>query len=261
MLDLDKFKISDNPEVPPFCIVRGYYNLTRDEFSRVLRHTIERVPVVQFDGLKPGAVYLYQKGPVLSVESVTPSGKQADVVFWRKGDEVAVRVRIYSGAYGGEFRPLNPDLIAMLGVTHEAIIKAFIEECKGIDIAMRGIPAEVRREYPHLFVKIPEHFTVKCAAYTNGIKETAQERVTSALSPCWCVPLKESSVMMIIDREHIELHTIKEARAKVAVVNPDHVKDYDQYVAGHLDTIQFYRWLLPHVSPGGVFYLEPEGGA
>lgn len=62
----------------------------------------------------------------------------------------------------------------------------------------------------------------------------------------------------IIKREHIEIKVLGEQRVRAIILNPKVAADYDRYVQDHVDSIDFYRWLQPHVSPDGVFYMESK---
>ena len=77
------------------------------------------------------------------------------------------------------------------------------------------VPPEVRRQYPGLFVEIPERFA-------NG-RFSAVERVTQALQPA-CFqrePVSVADVDKFIEHAHYLLATVRCERTRRTALNPD----------------------------------------
>jgi hypothetical protein len=116
------------------------------------------------------------------------------------------------------------------------------------------VPPEVRREYPALFVEIPERFA-------QPPRHTAAERVRNALNPLWVLrknPIGPATFHAQIAEAHRQIAILQDTRCQAVAENPDTAADYDQYIADHRRDIDFYRWLRPLVDAGGVFHI-PQG--
>ncbi len=143
---------------------------------------------------------------------------------------------------------LNADLRALIGVTHEMIVAAAV--AAGLDV-----PAEVRREYPALFVEIPERFA-------NG-RFSAVERVTQSLTPppFSKAPVSVADIDAWIGESHHLYNTVRcEATRRIAL-NHRMAAEYERILAGHRDDIEFYCWLRNLLDAGGVFHIPaPAAG-
>ena len=150
--------------------------------------------------------------------------------------------RIYKGSYTGTFAELDADLRALAGITHEMAVKAAVDA--GLDV-----PPLVRREYPGLFVEIPERFA-------NG-HFSAVERVKQALlpAPFQREPVSVDDVDKFIEHAHWHLDTLRCERTRRGALNPDMGADYDRMAEGHVNDIDFYRWLRRLMDVGGVFHI------
>jgi hypothetical protein len=207
---------------------------------------LDACPTCEFDGLKAGKTYLYRAytgatSYLIEVKEVTAKGGQAVVNI----DKRAI-VRIYRGKYTGKFIELSADLCVMSGLTHEALVK-YALACE------LEIPPEVRREYPALFVEIPERF-----AHDNI---TAVQRVVNAFSPTWVArdkPLTTATLDAQIEEAHRHIARLQDTRCQAVVVNPDTAEDYDRYIESEMADIDFYRWLRRLVDVGGVFHIPSD---
>ncbi len=225
----------------------GFHKLPAFDMAQACRKLLDARPTCQFAGLQPGKTYVY-KAPygnhveLLIIGEVT--AKRTQAVASVNGS--AAR-RIYRGSYPGTFSELDADLIALSPVKHEEVVKAAVE--RGLDV-----PAEVRRQYPALFVEIPERFA-------QEPRHTAAERVKNALNPDWVrrtEPVGPATFDRQIEEAHRQIAVLQDTRVQAVVANPDTAEDYDRYLAEHRTDIDFYRWLRRLVDVGGVFYVPAE---
>ena len=130
---------------------KGFHKLTAYDMAAKCRAMLEARPTCEFTTLEPGKTYCYKppygnRFELLTIGEVTPKRTQAVASV----DGGAPR-RIYKGSYTGTFAELDADLVALAGITHEVVVKAAV-------YASLEVPAIVRREYPGLFVEIPDRF-------------------------------------------------------------------------------------------------------
>ena len=211
------------------------------------RKLLEKRPTCGFAGLQPGKTYVYKPSygnyrELLTIGEVTPKRTQAVAAVNGNGPR-----RIYKGSYEGTFTELDADLVALADVKHEEVVKAAVE--RRLDV-----PPEVRREYPALFVEIPERFA-------QPPRHTAAERVKNALNPTWVLrkePVGPATLDAQIEEAHRQIAVLQDTRVQAVVANPDTAEDYDRYLAEHRTDIDFYRWLRRLVDVGGVFYVAAK---
>jgi hypothetical protein len=221
---------------------KGFHRMVANDMARECRAMLDARPTCQFDGIQAGKSYCYKppygnRFELLTIGEVTPKRTQA--VASVNGGEPR---RIYKGSYTGTFVDLDADLRALTGITHEMIVKAAVDA--GLEV-----PPEVRRQYPDLFIEIPERFA-------NG-RFSAVERVKQALQPA---PFQREAVSVadvdkFIEHAHYLLATARCERTRRAALNPDMGQDYDRMAKDHIDDIDFYRWLRRQVDVGGVFHV------
>jgi hypothetical protein len=190
--------------------------------------------------LEAGKTYYYKPSygtpQLVTVGQTTPKGRQA-VASVNQGEPR----RIYKGNYSGQFIELDADLRSMTGVTHEMIVAA--AKAAGMDV-----PPEVRRQYPALFVEIPERFA-------NG-RFSAVERTTQALTPpAFNGPVTVATIDDWIEHDHFLMATARCERTRHTALNPDLAADYDRYLNDQFADLDFYRWLRKLVDAGGVFHI------
>ena len=225
-----------------------YHEMTRGAMSADLRKRISKIPEQLFSDMQVGVTYLYQPGygsdQVFVCLNITPSRKQADV---RKlCGNGSVDFRIHAASYRGKFLNLLPNGIStLLGVTHESIVK---------EAARRklDVPVPARREYPALFVSIPDRFE------RHLHRETKADRVKNALESHFGKTSTLADYKNIITEHHRDIRQLLEESIRMIHLNPALESDYQNYINDHKDSVDFYRWLIPHVSPGGVFCVEQE---
>jgi hypothetical protein len=168
----------------------GFHKMVKSDMAAKCRAMLNARPVCDFSGLEPGKAYCYKppcgdRRELVVIGEVTPKRTQAVASI----DGQAPR-RIYRGYYTGTFSELDDDLFALAGINHDQIVTA----------AITGglvVPPEVRREYPALFVEVPDRF-----AQANI---TAVERVSNAFSPMW-VQRKQGVTTTTIDAQIEEAH-------------------------------------------------------
>lgn len=151
----------------------------------------------------------------------------------------------------GDFIELTAVLRSLLGVTHEAIVTAAV--ARGL-----VVPPRVRCEYPALFLDIPDRF----AKPDEWNAKTAAQRVKNTLHSDWGSkwpkkPVNAEAVDLWIETAHARLAHGRNESVRCIAMNRDTEDDYAKVWREFEDLIDFYRWLRPHVSPGGVFYVEP----
>jgi hypothetical protein len=226
--------------------------MTANDMAREFRAMLDARPTCEFEGLEAGKSYCYKPSygtPALVQVGQTTAKKRQAVASVNQGEPR----RIYKGNYYGKFIEFDADLCALIGITHEMIVSAAADRAmntpaKDWDESM-GIPPEVRREYPALFCEIPERFA-------NG-RFSAVERVTQSLTP----PQFAKAAVTVADIDawiataHASIATLRCERTRRVAVNPDTAPDYDQYIKGHIDDIDFYRWLRRLVDVGGIFHI------
>lgn len=232
-----------SPEGISIALARGYYTLTRSDMADACRTILAACPTCEFAGLEAGKSYQYRAyqgatAYLIEVKETTAKGGQAVVNIDRRCE-----CRIYKGKYSGTFTELSADLIAMIGLTHEIVVRT--AKANQLDI-----PPEVRREYPALFIEIPERFALD--------NKPAVERVVNAFSPSWVMRkdhLTTATLDAQIEEAHRDIARLQDTRTQAVVVNPDNGQDYDRYIENDMANIDFYRWLRRLVDVGGVFYI------
>jgi hypothetical protein len=123
----------------------------------------------------------------------------------------------------------------LIGVTHEEIVRFAFEH-------KLAIPPRIRREYPALFLDCPPRYDA--------------EEYAKLVEPNWSrVAGAEELDRLVADKKKEIDHLNAERSAAVACCR-DSVADYDGYILNARRSIELARWLKPHVSPGGIFYVE-----
>jgi len=230
--------------VPELAFRKGFHRMVAYDMSRACRAMLDACPTCEFEGLEAGKSYCYKPScgsPALVVVEQTTAKRRQAVARVNQGEPG----RIYKGDYYSTFVELSAELCALTGITHEMVVAAAV--AKGLDV-----PAEVRREYPALFVEIPERFA-------QPPNTTATERVTHALSASWVASTKTvtpATIDVQIEDAHRQIATTQDTRCQAVALNPDTAPDYDRYIQEYRNDIDFYRWLRKLVDVGGVFYLE-----
>ena len=190
---------------------KGFHKLSAYDMAAKCRAMLEARPTCEFAALEPGKTYCYKppygnRFELLTIGEVTPKRTQAVASV-----DGHTR-RIYKGSYTGTFAELDADLMALAGITHEMVVKAAVDA--GLEV-----PPLVRREYPALFVKVPERF-----AQGNT---TAVERVANAFSPAW-VRREEAVTPATLDSQieeaHRQIAKLQDTRCQAVAANPDTAK-------------------------------------
>lgn len=220
-----------------FALERRYHQMTADEMGKDLRALMEARPHVPFEALEAGhlayspPIYQGAGDDVFKVLKVMPKRTQLEAV--RPGQE-SQPFKAYRGSYPGRFTILDDALASMLGLTHREIVEEAVR--RGLTV-----PNQVRVYYPELFVTLPERFDA--------------QRLIDTVKPQWGQKVTDLTVAAFIEERHRRIRQIESQMAKAVVLNPDTAPDYDRYIQGYMQDIDFYRWLLPHVSEGGALYI------
>ncbi len=227
---------------------KGFYKLTAYDMAAKCRKMLDARPTCEFAAVEPGKTYCYKPSygnrfELLTIGEVTPKRTQA--VASVDGREPR---RIYKGSYTGTFAKLDADLVALAGITHETVVKAAVDA--GLDV-----PPVVRREHPQLFIEIPERF-----ASGNW---SAVERVKQALKPApfQREPVSVADMDGFIEHAHHLLEHVRCERTRRGALNPDMGQDYERMAEGHVNDIDFYRWLRRLVGVGGIFHIPAPAAA
>jgi len=234
-------ELERNSEIPEVAFRKGFHRMVANDMARECRAMLDACPTCEFEGLEAGKSYCYKPSygaPALVVVGQTTPKRRQAVASVNQGEPR----RIYKGDYYGSFIELDADLRALTGITHEMIVAAAVA-------AGMEVPPEVRRQYPGLFVAIPERFA-------NG-RFSAMERVTQSLTP----PMFAKEAVSVtdidawIEHTHYLMATMRCEKTRRTALNPDMAVDYDRYLADNLDDIDFYRWLRRLVDLGGGFHV------
>ena len=228
--------------LPEVALRKGFHRVVANDMARQCRAMLEACPTCRFEGLEAGKSYCYKPSygemRLIVVGEVSPKRAKATVSI-----NGSTPVAIYRGSFsGGTFIELSADLRALTGITHEMIVSAAV-------VAKLDVPPKVRRQYPALFVEIPERFA-------NG-RYSAAERVTQSLTP----PMFAKAAVSVADVDqwiataHKSIASTRCERTRQVALNSDTAPDYDQYLDGYRDDIDFYRWLRRLVDVAGVFYI------
>ena len=227
---------------------KGFHRMVANDMARECRAMLDACSTCQFEGVEAGKSYCYKPSygtpALVVVGEVTPKRTQA--VASVNGGEPR---RIYKGSYNcGTFIGLDGDLRALTGITHEMIVKAAIDA--GLEV-----PPEVRRQYPALFIEIPERFAT---GRFSGV-----ERVKQALQPASfsTAAVSVADVDAFIEHAHYLIATMRCERTRRVALNPDMAVDYDRYLSDSLNDIDFYRWLRNLVDVGGVFHISAQAAS
>ncbi|MFL6284487.1 MAG: hypothetical protein ACJ74Q_15185 [Pyrinomonadaceae bacterium] len=221
-------------------IGRGYHAVTAYDMSRDLRERIGRLPKRAFAELEVGDVVFkaqaYEGGgtDVFKVLKVTPQRKQIEAV--RPGPD-SRPFRAYAGGYHAPLTVFDEEMISLIGVTHREIVTEAVR-------LRLEVPREVRVCYPEMFVKIPERFSA--------------ERVAETLKPSWGKVVTAATVKAFREERHQRIRQMEENLSKAVVLNPDVAVEYERLIAGCLFDIDFFTWLLRHVSAGGALHAPGD---
>jgi hypothetical protein len=195
------------------------------------------LPPVAFAGLEAGRCYYYRKaGDGCMVRSVrrlvratrvTRGGRQADFAFLPDEDTT----RVHAGDFPGEFYPLDAPLVSVLLTPHRQFV---------VDAFQRGegIPGEVKRHYPEMFVTLPA-----------GVN--ASELAT--LLTGWKTLTSGADVMACIESTQDSLRAHDRDSAMLVVRGGSTQQVLDVARNSLLERLALYAWLDPLVSDGGVF--------
>jgi len=222
----------------------GFHTMIKEEYFKAGRALLETFPARSFTEVEAGKVYCLKRsyGAMQHVAVHTLTPKRAWITA--SIDEGLPR-RYCQGNMHGEYFELTRDCAAVAKLTHEEMIRHAVD--RGLDV-----PPRVRRQYPAIFLAdVPERFGI------NG--QSAIERVRGALS--------QRGINHRYMGRHDVIAWINEAHDCISVWRNKHAceaekktrfntdKDCARLILGHWHDIDFYRWLLPHVSEGGVFFI------
>lgn len=253
--------------VPDVVFDRGFHMMTEYDYCGAVKKWLASMPVRSWAELEVGGTYMHKdyRGNYMafSVVRITPSRAKTTVREW--GDDYDTD--FLKGSYQHvEFIHIDDSLISMLGVTHEMIVEEAVN--RGLPV-----PPEVRCAYPGFFVEVPERFTkagghpvVEVFGLPKGNKyydgpATSADRLREVLQTCIfrggpCTPEKVNGW---IERAHQAISKVTcyyiRLNEEDEIAQQLQRGDMDKLVSEFLVDIDFYRWLLPLVSEGGVFHI------
>ena len=233
----------------------GHHCMTKAECGKDIRTRIEARPICEFAGMQSGKTYFFKHGydhrntacKVLACIKTTPKGKQATLSAYPDHKPYTA----YAGSFHGSFYELDAELVGIIGITHREVVQAALSPTRVRESGyFYNPPLKVKIEYPDLFVEIPKRFAKRA--------NTEVERVVDSLSPRF--PIKAVDRKLVaqwIEQAHTSIRSLTCERTRKVCENPALSKDYDEYIEDYKEDIDFYRWLEPLVSKGGMF--APEG--
>ena len=257
------------PDAPQVAFKRGFHTMSEYDFCKALSEWLKSMPKCSWDELECDAMYMYEdynnKQYAFTVLRITPS--KAKIVV-REYDDQDDEISYHAGSWKHRsFLKLDEEIRQMLGITHRAIVKAAVLD--GL-----SVPPKVRCEYPEFFVGIPHRFergkghpaeqvfgSRTQEKYYSG-PATAADRVREALqcSPYKGGPCTAAKINEWIDRAHKAIADVSCYYTRMDGNTSGGMDiDLNKLIAEFLMNIDFYRWLEPHVSEGGVFYISEIG--
>lgn len=217
------------------------HTLTAYDYRNALLKLLESNPEIRFENLTPGT-YWYKGHSVdysriARIHSLSAAKKKASMTIVGRtlafGGETAHDE--YKGSWHGPFHPIDEDTVELARAKHEDLVKA---------APIKSVPGSVRREYPALFVDIPTKWTAReVSDVLNGFR-----RVIGPDDIKRCLESVHESI-----RAHDKSAT---NMICLATKYGQTQEESDKARASLLDRLDFYLWLLPHVSPNGVFAID-----
>jgi hypothetical protein len=225
-----------------FAIFLSLHQLTRSQFADKLKQLLTVNPAVDFSRLEAGQTYLslgyddWRGAQVFSVHAVSVKRTQATVSRPISTGGTPGQFKLYFGSYrSSRFHRLDDATQTLIGVTHEEIIRSAL--ARKLDI-----PPRVRREYPALFLDCPPRYSA--------------EEFVKLVEPNWGRVTGPEELDRLIADKGTEIHRLTAERNAAVALCHESVKDYDEYLHTARRACELARWLKPHVSPGGIFYVE-----
>jgi hypothetical protein len=217
----------------------GAHLFTPDYYSRQLRTALTAENEVEFGDLKPGW-YFYpgysgelHTAKIVCVASLSPAGKKA-VFHVLHPDGTVPKQAAFMGNWRGKFHPIKEDLARLCLEKHRDMVC----EAKSDEV-----PNAVRRHYPELFVEIPSQFKA--------------EDVASKLTG-WHHCSTQAEFERCLESAHRSIrHHDKDSAPWIVSGNAAQLA-HDRERESLVLQLQFWLWLIPLVSPGGVFYIPPK---
>lgn len=239
-----------------------FHQDTSASMTRVLRDLLDACPERDGKALSPGQTYYQPQGSGRSrvFTVVRSTASRAQVIVRIHGEDA--EKRLFQGDMrGASFRELSPLLVSLLGVTHEDVVRAAIQE--GLQVA-----PQARREYPDLFVDVPERVReydvhrLPSATADDGLgwlRKALQTNFWAGMRDPG--DLTAGTVDGWIEQAHRDLSRIVDEGARRRAAGADMEDDFLRYERRYLDQIERWRWLRPLLEPGGVFHVAKDVSA
>lgn len=212
------------------------HTLTQSEYRKALLGHLTSTQSLAFTDLSPGLFYYedYSRKQILNIAKVSAGKRKIDaVIISSKDGELSHSgpLSIYAGERHGSFHPIDQDTVDLCLRSHRDLVVEGKENGK-------VIPVAVRREYPDLFVAIPPEFTTK--------------EVRDCLSG-WGRMKGPEDLERVIDQTHEDIRTHDRDAAYFVVFGYRGKEEMDKARSSLLHRLALYSWMLPLISPDGVF--------
>lgn len=237
-------------------IEQGWHLSSQNDMANALRNYMFARPKRSFVTVEAGKIYYYKSKygsstRIFKIDRLTEKrGKLA--VTDISVPENSHSQDLFAGTWDGEFYELDDFLISMFGVTHRGVIEYALEE-----YSSRIIPPEIRRCYPELFISIPKEFANRKVygdaepAEIERVRDTLRSNrygSTSHIGP--------REIELFIEQTHHEIRSLQATKAEVEVLGKiEMAEDYEKWILDKECDIAYYRWLIPMVDVGGIFYI------
>jgi hypothetical protein len=193
-------------------------------------------PCLVMETSMSGGYFSHRSRTILTLHKFTPSKTQAIVSNYNNHSNQYKITRKSSGT----FSIIPEDLVWLIGLNdHKRIVEFALEK-------NLNIPASVRVEYPELFIDIPQ-----------WVKEDHNKQFTKLLNGkgYWKYDrLLPTNLESMIEEKIKYVGKLQFEMESASLRSPNSRGDYEKLISDNMRTIELYRWLIPHISEGGVFY-------
>ena len=209
-----------------------------DYRNTLLKHLVSN-PGIKFADLNLGLYYYadHSRPQILSINKISPGKRKIDAFIFGFKNGVKTQgesLPIYAGERYYLFHPISQETLALCCRTHRGLVKEATKD--GV-----SIPVEVKREYPDLFVSIPERF--------------APEDVQRCLTG-WGRLVTVDDVEKAIETTRVSIRHHDDDAAYLVTFGQRGAEESRKARANLLDKLALYLWVLSLVSSGGIFAID-----
>lgn len=228
-------------------VEHGFHSMTAFDAGQLLKNKLESLPKYTLSELaehitdypclvlehEPTYSY-YGNGSRMSIREIlrhTKSRTQAYIKILGSGSEIRITEKS-----SGNFSIIPEDMLWSVGLTdHKAVVEHAISLGMPIDL-------KVKLEYPTLFVGLPDW------------AGKFEDKFIKLIKGDWGYHITKSELEQFIEDKHTQLRTLYLEIDAAVLRNPANKVDYERLIADAKDMLELYRWTLPLVSEGGIFY-------